>query len=61
MSEPVKPLRGFAAMTPEKRREVSAKGGAASPGYFAANPEAAKEAGRKGGSASKRKSLTASE
>jgi len=54
-------LRGFAAMTPEKRREVSAKGGAASPGYFAANPEAAKEAGRKGGSVSKRKSLTASE
>ena len=59
MNEPKK--RGFAAMTPEKRREVSAKGGAASPGYFAANPEAAKEAGRKGGSTSKRKSLTASQ
>lgn len=58
MIEPKK--RGFAAMSPEKRREVSAKGGSASPGYFAANPDAAKEAGRKGGSVSKRKTLTAS-
>jgi uncharacterized protein len=41
--------RGFAAMTPERRREIAAMGGHASGGNFARDPQRAAEAGRKGG------------
>lgn len=44
--------RGFAAMTPERRREISSKGGRAVHDKGTARrwtPEEAKEAGRKGG------------
>jgi uncharacterized protein len=41
--------RGFADMDPEKRSEIAAKGGSASPGNFKNDPERAAEAGRKGG------------
>lgn len=50
--------RGFASMTPERRREIARQGGAAVPGEkrtFATNTDLAREAGRKGGSASNRK------
>ncbi len=43
--------RGFAAMSPEKRRAIAAKGGRASGGNFARNRSRASEAGRKGGRA----------
>ena len=46
--------RGFANLTPEKRSEVSSKGGKASQATGKAHrwtPEQAKEAGRKGGKA----------
>lgn len=49
-----KQRRGFAAMTPEKRREIAKKGGAATPAAkrsFAVNAALAAEAGRKGGMA----------
>lgn len=51
---PAKPkaLRGFAAMTPEKRRAVSIKGGSSVPAEkrtFSKNRALAKDAGRKGG------------
>jgi general stress protein YciG len=42
--------RGFAAMDPEKQREIASKGGKASGGNFKNNPQRASEAGRKGGS-----------
>jgi len=48
--------RGFAAMDPERRREIAKRGGAAVPGEkrsFAQNRDLAANAGRKGGSASK--------
>ena len=44
--------RGFAAMSPEKRREIAAKGGASlapEQRSFARNPELARAAGQKGG------------
>lgn len=44
--------RGFASMTPERRREIASKGGKAVPKearYFARNRETATKAGRKGG------------
>jgi len=44
--------RGFAAMTPEKRREIATKGGAGVPAEkraFSRDRELAAEAGRKGG------------
>ena len=47
-----KSRRGFASMTPERRREVSSKGGRSSAPesrYFARNQAAAVEAGRRGG------------
>ena len=43
---------GFASMTPERRREVAAKGGkgsAAHKRFFATNPDKAREAGKLGG------------
>ena len=50
MLEPSK--RGFAGMTPERRREIAAKGGKSVPANkraFAANKDLAIKAGRKGG------------
>jgi general stress protein YciG len=46
--------RGFAAMDPEKRRAIAAKGGAsvqAENRSFSKNPELAASAGQKGGQA----------
>lgn len=48
--------RGFAAMDPEKRRRIAAKGGASVEGHkrsFAKNRDLAISAGRKGGINSK--------
>lgn len=51
----VKSRRGFASMSPEKRREIAQRGGAAVPSekrsYFK-NRDLAAEAGRKGGEVS---------
>ncbi|MBO9545795.1 KGG domain-containing protein [Caulobacter sp.] len=49
-----KPKRGFAAMSPERRREIAAKGGAAVPAEkrsFSRSRDLAAQAGRAGGSA----------
>lgn len=46
--------RGFAAMDPEKRREIARKGGASTPPdkrSFSKNRDLASSAGKKGGSA----------
>lgn len=46
--------KGFALMTPEKRREIAAKGGSSVPPNrraYARDPNLASEAGRKGGAA----------
>ena len=57
--------RGFAAMTPERRAEISRMGGAAGAGtargFAVMDPVRVQELGRKGGSASKRKALTPTE
>ena len=48
--------RGFACMSPERRREIARKGGASVPGdkrSFAKDRDLASEAGRKGGEASR--------
>lgn len=48
-----KQMRGFACMSPEKRREIARKGGASVPKdkrSFAKDPGLAMRAGRKGGS-----------
>ena len=48
--------RGFAAMDPERRREIARRGGAAVPSdkrSFAQDRNLAADAGRKGGSTSK--------
>jgi general stress protein YciG len=48
-----KPPRGFAALSPEKRREIAALGGASVPPQkraFSKDPELAHYAGAKGGS-----------
>lgn len=50
-------LRGFASMTPERRREISAMGGAAVPvskRSFSQSKELAQTAGRKGGQISRK-------
>lgn len=55
---PSKSKRGFAAMTPEKRREIAAKGGAAVPAEkrsFSQDRGLAASAGRAGGSAGPRR------
>jgi general stress protein YciG len=47
--------RGFAAMSPEKRREIARKGGASVPNEkrsFSQSADLAARAGRKGGEAS---------
>lgn len=54
---PSKSKRGFAAMSPEKRREIAAKGGASVPAEkrsFSQSRDLAARAGRAGGSASPR-------
>lgn len=51
-----KKLRGFAAMSPEKRRAIAAKGGGAVPAEkrsFSRSTELATTAGRKGGEVSR--------
>lgn len=51
-AKPPKKLRGFAGMTPEKRREISRKGGASVPKEkrtFSKNNSLAKKAGAAGG------------
>lgn len=48
--------RGFAAMDPERRREIAQRGGASVPSEkrsFARNRDLAANAGRKGGAASR--------
>lgn len=53
MTEQTK-LRGFAAMTPDRRREIARLGGRSIPAdkrYYARNREAAANAGKKGGKA----------
>ena len=55
MEEKKKSLRGFAAMSPERQREIARKGGESVPNEkrsFSQNPGLAAEAGRKGGHAS---------
>lgn len=49
--------RGFAAMDPDRRREVAAKGGKSTPKEsrsFFKDPELARAAGRKGGLAGRK-------
>jgi general stress protein YciG len=41
--------RGFAAMSPERLREVSGRGGKNSPANFKNNRERARKSGQKGG------------
>lgn len=48
---PSRSARGFAAMDPERQREIAAMGGRASGGNFANDPARAAEAGRAGGRA----------
>lgn len=53
-----KSRRGFASMSPEKRKEISSKGGKSVPKnkrIYAVNRKLASEAGRKGGMAAKKK------
>jgi general stress protein YciG len=57
IANPNKSRRGFAAMAPERRREIAAKGGAAVPAEkrsFSRSRDLAASAGRAGGSASSR-------
>ena len=54
----VKAKRGFACMTPERRKQIAAKGGAAVPNEkrsYSQNKALAIEAGRMGGLAKKAK------
>lgn len=53
---PIKSRRGFASMSPEKRREIAKLGGAAvkpEDRAFSKNPTLASDAGRRGGSATR--------
>jgi len=53
--------RGFASMSPEKKREIASKGGKAAHSQGTAHKwtsEEAQAAGRKGGSISRRRSKT---
>jgi general stress protein YciG len=47
--------RGFAAMDPQRQREIASKGGKVSGGNFANNRERAAVAGREGGRASRQR------
>jgi general stress protein YciG len=52
MEQAVKAKRGFAAMDPERQREIARKGGRSVPNEkrsFSTNTELAAQAGRKGG------------
>ncbi|MHB8530428.1 MAG: stress-induced protein [Caulobacteraceae bacterium] len=54
--EPRRSRRGFAAMDPERRRQIASRGGASVPSEkrsFAQNRNLAADAGRKGGAASR--------
>ncbi len=54
--EPRRSRRGFAAMDPDRRREIASRGGASVPSEkrsFAQNRGLAAAAGRKGGAASR--------
>lgn len=57
-----KPKRGLAALSPEKRREIAAKGGRAAQakngGAHRFTSEKAREAGKKGGAAHSREHLS---
>jgi general stress protein YciG len=56
MTDQPKSRRGFAAMDPEKRREIAARGGAAVPAdkrSFSQNRQLAKDAGAAGGAVSR--------
>lgn len=56
MTDKPKSRRGFAAMSPEKRREIARKGGASTPPEkraFSKSRDLAVTAGRKGGEASR--------
>lgn len=56
MTDKPKARRGFAAMDPEKRREIARRGGAAVPAdrrSFAQDKDLAAAAGRVGGAASR--------
>ena len=48
-----KAKRGFAAMDPQRQKEIASKGGKASSGNFANDRSRAAEAGRLGGKASR--------
>jgi general stress protein YciG len=55
-STPTRSRRGFAAMDPDRRREIARRGGASVPSEkrsFAQDRDLAASAGRKGGSASR--------
>jgi general stress protein YciG len=47
--------RGFASMSPERRREIAINGGKLSGGNFKNDRKRASEVGRKGGLASRKK------
>ncbi len=56
MTDKPKSRRGFAAMDPDKRREIARKGGASVPAEkrsFFKDPELASRSGTKGGSSSR--------
>ena len=58
---PKKKPQGFASLSPERRKEVAASGGAAVPSHkrsFAQSPSLAASAGAKGGAISKRRPKT---
>lgn len=62
MTDAAPRLRGFAALSPERRRELAAKGGAACKlenRHWYKNPDIAKEAGRMGGMVSRKKPIDA--
>lgn len=57
-NDPTKKLQGFAALSPERRREISSIGGKKAHALGTAHrfsPEEAQQAGRKGGAVSKRR------
>ncbi|URD60522.1 general stress protein [Sphingomonas sp. KRR8] len=53
MTQNGKAKRGFAAMDPNRQREIASKGGKASGGNFANDRSRAAEAGRVGGKVSR--------
>lgn len=56
MTPTMKSRRGFAAMSPDRRREIAAKGGASVPAEkrsFSRSTDLAATAGRKGGEVSR--------